>query len=128
MGGDRVLASALTGAALDWAVAQAIGLELEVHPPIYGTGPRLFVPDASHPVRWWPSTDWAQGGQLLDRFTAQVRSYPYEVAEGRGSARVFHNGCVTWQSGDTPLIALCRAVVAAQLGQELQVPAEVTNG
>ncbi|WP_413616453.1 DUF2591 domain-containing protein [Halomonas cupida] len=75
-----------------------------------------------------PSTDWAQGGTLLDRYDialnsgvdsdgkrviyATLRSVPKDAAYACGT-------------GETCLIAAMRAIVAAQLGDEVDVPNEL---
>lgn len=125
MAGERKPVASISGAALDFAVAHAIGLAIEIHPPIYGTGPRLFADLRGRTERWWPSADWTQGGQLLGLFDCHLRSYPFEDGEGRGAAGVFGEQGVCWQAGATPLIALCRAVVAVRLGEIVDLPVEV---
>ena len=67
-----------------------------------------------------PSTDWAQGGPIIER-------------EGIDVMPMFHFKPTGWQaqvpgtcySGPTPLIAAMRCFVASKLGDEVDVPAEV---
>jgi hypothetical protein len=101
--------SALTGAALDWAVAKAIGEYKPVPVPNY-------------------STDWAQGGPIIEREKLCVD--------------VGHDGvwlaCIRQNYGDLgeymhaaggPLIAAMRCYVASKLGDEVEIPAEfLTTG
>jgi len=90
----------LTGAALDWAVAKCAGA--------VGANDRL---------PWYtPSTDWSQGGPIIEReglTLDQWDDYP------------------RWRSGNsygtTPLIAAMRCYVASKLGDEIEVPAELTK-
>ena len=91
----------LTGAALDWAVMQCKGLVWSLHGHI--------------PF----STDWAQGGPIIERegltvgyanieggfWTARTTAYPPEYTRG-----------------PTPLIAAMRCYVASKMGDEIDVP------
>jgi hypothetical protein len=103
----------LTGAALDWAVAKCEGHDVE---------------DST----WWAdfggesqySTDWAQGGAIIEREGITVA--PDDVAPwcafiDRGTAEdVIY-------SGTTPLIAAMRCYVASKLGTEIEVPEELLS-
>lgn len=105
--------SKLTGAALDWAVAKAIGEYRPVSVPQY-------------------STDWAQGGPIIERekidlFT-EKQTYPESWC---ASVARYQNGqrLAGWrlhQYGPTPLIAAMRCYVASKLGDEVEIPDEVT--
>jgi len=86
--------SELSGAALDWAVAKASGEYKPVSVPAY-------------------STDWAQGGPIIERERIAVwGDNPFWEAE-RGSV---------WCNGPTPLIAAMRCYVASKLGDKIDVP------
>lgn len=121
----------LTGAALDWAVAVALEvqfgegrvvkvcrheattpawLEMENSP---GAAPRFH--------RFGPSTDWAQGGPIIDREKLALSQWP-----GSPYAHV-PNKSQHGQYGATPLIAAMRCYVASKLGDDVPVPAELTN-
>lgn len=116
----------LIGAALDWAVAKAQGFyEAE---NCYG-GISWFDRDGLELVDyygWNPSTDWNQGGPLIERndwalpyrATARYHLGKYESCTPGGFP---HNG-------ETPLIAACRAIVSAHLGDSVDVPAELVGG
>jgi hypothetical protein len=52
--------SELTGAALDWAAAKAEGLT-------YWDDDRLCFANEPHGEDFEPSTDWAQGGTIIER-------------------------------------------------------------
>jgi len=114
--------SELTGAALDWAVAKCEGIEL-----IGGRYNRLLVD--GHMSRgqemmapYKPSTDWAQGGPIIER-------------EGITVARRGKHSFSPWgavlqefefdEEGPTPLIAAMRCYVASKLGDEVEVPEEL---
>jgi hypothetical protein len=90
----------LTGVALDWAVAKCEGYQLDL------------VPEGEYT----PSTDWSQGGPLIEREKLAI--------------------CIGWKQwlafsddtenagaqGPTPLIAAMRCYVASKLGDEVEVP------
>jgi len=103
----------LTGAALDWAVA------------------RCEVGDAAEQAGdWWkPSTDWAQGGPIIEREKIGIQRC-IRACEYHGWLALkdesFHDRSgpdEVW--GDTPLIAAMRCYVASKLGEEVDVPKEL---
>lgn len=106
----------LTGMALDWAVAEADGLRPYLH-----KGEFWVLDGKTNMPRPRFSTDWAQGGPLLDEYSW---SLPYR-AIARHHLGKFES-CTPGgfpHNGDTPLIAACRAIVAAALGNVVRVPA-----
>lgn len=75
--------------------------------------------------QWEPSTDWAQGGPIIDRERiATVPSAPHWVA--RIKKPVDPLGDWLQMNGPTPLIAAMRCYVASKLGEEVEVPDELT--
>ena len=70
------------------------------------------------------STDWAQGGQIIEREKIGLRE-PHEVKD-RWYARITTDVTVFMQPGPTPLIAAMRCFVASKLGDEAEVPDELT--
>lgn len=104
--------SKLSGAALDWAVSAAIGEH----------------DDGDHATmeiglgRYSPSTDWSQGGSLIEKLVILTQGddcnwYAIPTSEYG----------VIELSGQTLLIAACRAIVAAGLGDDVEVPAELVE-
>lgn len=103
--------SELTGAALDWAVATCEGVD------------RLF--EAYEVGRHHYSTDWSQGGPIIEREYIELTTTNRSNAEiweaifpGRGEDAIV-------QYGPTPLIAAMRCYVASKLGDEVDVPEEL---
>jgi hypothetical protein len=118
--------SELIGPALDWAVAKCEGEETFVHKG------RLETRWTNN--GWKPSTDWAQGGPIIER-------------EGIDVQQVFGGGCegslshpVGWQAiryvrggtinpkryiAQTPLIAAMRCYVTSKMGDEVEIPQEL---
>jgi hypothetical protein len=92
--------SELTGAALDWAVHQA-RFEGACH-------------DEPFPSY---STDWAQGGPIIER--ERINLEPFSNINGEQWSA---DG--EWDS-PTPLIAAMRCYVASKLGDEVEVPDEM---
>tara|TARA_R110000868_G_scaffold96840_10_gene266261 strand:+ start:561 stop:923 length:363 start_codon:yes stop_codon:yes gene_type:complete len=118
----RIKTSELTGAALDWAVAKCDGHDMEY----------FQVVDA-----YLPSTDWAQGGPIIEREDISFRKYhrPDSEAHGKYYARVCRESgtLVGWhkttgfqQTGPTPLIAAMRCYVTSKLGDDIDIPEELT--
>ena len=138
---QKVKVSELSGPALDWAVLVAEGWESDrpqdgqlrrkiskVKYDVCIVGPRLMRYD-QHLGRHWrsPSTDWSQGGPLIDKYAVKVEHFPGETIASKANARVAMNRTAYWQSGPTPLVALCRAIVAANLGDVVSVPEELVQ-
>jgi hypothetical protein len=92
----------LTDAALDWAVGST---------GEYGCG--FF------------STDWSQGGPIIEREELTLSHSPYD--------HVFYGRTRPWcaekkgrmEYGSTPLIAAMRCYVASKLGDEIELPTEL---
>ena len=108
----------LTGAALDWAVAKCEGLLAFG----YRTdGERFAVEDSDGNIEgFMPSTDWAQGGPIIERECITLRCY----TDALWDASIGRLDCV--YDGPTPLIAAMRCYVAFKLGDTVEVPEELT--
>lgn len=121
-----VKTSELIGPALDWVVAQAIGNPAHMQEDGDGTVVHGYS------AVWSPSTDWSQGGPLIEKY--QVATIP-EAHDGRTGtecsekwyAVIYYDGGeqYTAERCDSPLIAACRAIVAAKLGDQVDVPDEL---
>ena len=111
----------LTGAALDWAVAIVEDMRIEVRPkgacgrPLYV----LAAEQGREPWLWYPSTNWAQGGPIIER-----EKISFCENAGRWVAGTSIKG--QEQYGSTPLIAAMRCYVARELGHEVEIPKELT--
>lgn len=126
----------LEGAALDWAVAMAEGEEVIVHGIgqyrydvrggihccKYGCtfGPRSITEEVE---RYEPSDSWAQGGPLIEKHKLDIGA-PMENVTGPWNANT-EWGHPMGTPGPTPLVAACRAIVRAKLGETINVPAEL---
>jgi len=114
--------SELTGAALDWAVAEANGT------PIYRSGKTLTRMDMDGQHYWQPSTDWAQGGPIIERERVDVTFVDNgDIAWGAASrTELPHRPRHIFTQGPTPLIAAMRCYVVSKLGDEVEIPEELT--
>lgn len=114
----KVKTATLTGPALDWAVAMAKGIadDCEVHASTvwYGRVTSGFVQHK-------PSTDWAQGGPIIER--EGIGTAKAENDEDWIAMRKYNlaRDDLYW-CGPTPLVAAMRCFVASKLGDEVDIP------
>ena len=110
--------SELSGAALDWAVATAkldgIGWAMGPHYPI-----DLTPLPSSPSLPFRPSTDWAQGGPIIEREEIAI-DYDPDV----WNAAMYGEPC--YLSGPTRRVAAMRCYVASKLGDGIEIPKELT--
>lgn len=119
--------SELTGPALDWAVMKCEGLFYrndEKYGPMYF---RQMVKGStawdSLPLPY--STDWEQGGPIIEREHIAVRSYgDFPATRWQADKWAFRFVDPT-AYGPTPLVAAMRCFVASKLGDEVDVPEEL---
>lgn len=139
----KVKTAELTGAALNWAVAQVLGFTVkksaydtdfwhceELCQPYWYNGP---VED------YKPSSDWSHGGPLVD---ALMKTGKWEVVQsvtaGEVAVQNYNSECVPvdgkdWDadilyfSSKSLLIAFCRAFVASERGEEVEVPQDLVE-
>ncbi|WP_371343838.1 phage protein NinX family protein [Klebsiella quasipneumoniae] len=101
----------LTGSALDWAVAEAEGGKR------ISTTRKEFGLNVSKKIIPPYSSRWSYCGPLIERHSLSL------TGGGKFSIAVVRVGCgCVTQSGDTLLIAFCRALVAAKFGDEVDIP------
>lgn len=118
----KMKTSELTGAALDWAAAKAAGQTY------YG------------PAWTKPSTDWKQGGPIIEREGILLRPIRKEGHQMNGQWLAMYDETNTgtmvqwvkrkdfpghYRTGPTALIAAMRCYVASKLGDEVDVPEEL---
>jgi hypothetical protein len=77
--------------------------------------------------RFKPSTDWAQGGPIIERERISIE---HMAGAGDGGTDVWvatriENPAFSEEQGATPLIAAMRCFVASKLGDEVDVPDEI---
>ena len=104
--------NALTGLALDWAVATANGDTFTL----------------AHEDWDWYSSSWEYGGPIIER--ESIRLMPEQGATYvdcvwlAGNAN--EDGDEFNGEGPTPLIAAMRCFVASKMGDEIEIPKELT--
>jgi hypothetical protein len=106
----------LQGPALNFAVAKCVGL-MQGKIAIDGCAQGFFS----------PSTDWAQGGPIIEREGVCMR-FSSKDARGAWYAVMGKNRFLSPDfegSGQTPLIAAMRCYVASRLGDEIEIPKEL---
>ncbi|MZR63816.1 phage protein NinX family protein [Alcanivorax sp. DP30] len=119
----RIAIAELEGVALDWAVAEAEGLErIESQPPLI----RHWLDQYGTPMSgtWCPTEDWSQCGPLMDEHLYRID----KPVNGDKCWAQTHD-MKTIQGGPNRLIAACRAIVAAQNPSGfVDVPDELVEG
>lgn len=134
----EVKTAELIGPALDWAVAKANGFAVQVRPyaefcnastghKVKARYHRVWYEFDGDLEEYSPSADWSQGGPLIEKYAVKIKHFPGETIASKANARVAMNRTAYWQSGPTPLVALCRAIAAAKLGEVVSVPAELVQ-
>lgn len=103
----KVKTSELTGAALDWAVAEAEGLM----PSNNWTG-----------MYYRPSTDWGVTGLLIEKHNITLNcAGKLQVARKADCKRSVLG------LGASRLVAVCRLVVALKIGDTVEVPEQLVE-
>lgn len=107
----KIKTSELEGAALDWAVAKAVGSStITLDGGLWYRG---------HNCLWSPSTDWSQCGPLIAEHKILFDTDDWSIIWATAGNSNISKG------GDSHLIAACRAIVAAKLGDVVDVPEEL---
>ena len=112
----KIKISEATPLQLDYLVATCEGKagDCEVH-----SGNIWYGRVTSGFVQYRPSTNWAQGGPIIEREKIRLDT-SWNCEDGQWSARI--DGVGGWWQGETPLIAAMRCYVASKLGDEIDVP------
>ena len=105
----------LIGPTLDWAVAKCEGFSSHAAPSLVILG------------SYNPSINWAQGGPIIEREAHNLFKHNGGT-EWCCACNVPRDGytAIVTADGPTPLIAAMRCFVASKLGDEVDVPDELT--
>lgn len=138
----KIKVSEATGATLDWLVAKCEGFGPDVYMKnivircdVHGKCSQLNVPIDRTYVRWSPSTDWSQGGPIKTRELITTRprflSAGYQYPEGKWVWQAYLLGPENLDSNheqehESELAAAMRCYVVSKLGEEVEVPEELT--
>ena len=111
----KLKTSELTRAALSYSVAKCMGYE-----------DKDFCPHDKHfrdEDNYWfsPVDDWRQGGPIIEQEEISIVRVSSALWDAHMSNVNF------FESGPTPLIAAMRCYVASKLGDEVDVPSELTD-
>lgn len=118
----KVKTSELSGAALDWSVAKATRKEM---PSVN----QWILWDDYHPTR-----NWLHCGPLIEQFKLSLYLHSEYEINGEGVYDVYEAGCsADWfvdastpdPVSTDPKVAICRAVVASRIGDEVDIPDEL---
>ncbi len=118
----------LIGPALDWAVAKIEGYQCFINHDAFGPGEHEVVyvngetGDWHHNGNWRASTNWSQGGPLIEKYRMHICPIVYD---GMGMTQCWIDGCDNRFIDSTPLIAAMRCLVDAKLGDTVQIPSEL---
>lgn len=119
----RIAIAELEGVALDWAVGKAAGFNVSLTMAYPSDGKPHMAPwdnDENRPCNY--SRSWKQCGPLIERYGM----FMHKEDVIRWAARTIES---LWHEGKTPLIAACRAIVAAHNPSGfVEVPDELVEG
>ena len=118
----KVKTNKLTGVALNYAVAVALGGTHLFHDTVATWWIKINGGHRALAKGWaqsfTPDTDWSEGGPIIERERLLLKpvlqhwvAYTYNQDD--------------WQMGPTPLIAGMRCFVASKLGDEVGIPEEL---
>jgi hypothetical protein len=115
----------LTDAALDWAVAKCLPDDTLAVYFDEDTGEPLCRDDWPDNQEFKPSTDWAQGGPIIEREGMSL--HKEDVHEWRAVMwwDDENSAAEIQMTGPTPLIAAMRCFVASKLGDNIDIPEEL---
>lgn len=117
----KINVSEATGPALNWLVAKA-------SQPIYSDAALISAVHGGYDgigtyhEPFNPSTDWAQGGPIIERERISIRQWTNVPIV---HAYMPHDDAPWASDGTSPLIAAMRCFVTSKLGDEVDVPEEL---
>lgn len=122
---SKIKVSEATSQQLNWLVAKCEGVAITK----FKESPSLFFGGGFD--KYAPSTNWEQGGPILDKERIGTTPFTITVGPDKGTKEWFANYesfvdvTPNYYSGPTKLIAGMRCYVAAKLGEEVEVPDEL---
>lgn len=128
-----MLTGELTGTALDWAVAKCEGGDGLWHDTIATHWIKIDGKDRALSRGWsksqcfTPSTDWAEGGPIIERELCElVKCKSGNKVWWEAISGLENEPSHTTATGLTPLIAAMRCYVKSKLGDNIEIPKELT--
>ena len=133
----KIKTSELIGKPLDWAVGLALGWDIK--PNSHRFNDELVMMKEGVESVWFdtfnPSTDWAQGGTIIEREGIELLCNLTATEAARFSAPGVHADWQAFYRSDrrtaarqfaiTPLIAAMRRFVASRMGDIIEIPKEL---
>ena len=122
---------------LDWMVSTLTNPEWDYEDRAYNTFDWIDTGDTND-EQYSPSTDWAQGGPIIEReginlsVDYQDSALSNDMVQIGWKGNLWNNsvpgtaGFLQWAYGPTPLIAAMRCFVISKLGDTVEVPEELT--
>jgi hypothetical protein len=122
--------SELIGPALDWAVAKCEGYD--EHEWDHEVSNMWLIRRSTQTEHWLidyfqPSTDWSQGGAIIEREDLAIgHANSGEAPENRfGASKIGIHPWAIEAGGPTKLIAAMRCYIASKVGDEIEIPKEL---
>ena len=119
----------LTGPALEWAVATCENQGITIVPAeeiiSYPKATQALAFPTNGPCPFRYSTNWSQGGPIIEREKINVNFYDTDQPAQWGGS-IYD----VWEEkvrihGPTPLVAAMRCYVASKLGDDVEIPEEL---
>ena len=117
----KIKTNELIDNALDWAVAKCEGRGYVMDETENAPDGRTYQRGTAQSGGPNYSSDWAQGGPIIEREWIDLHCVNDSLWEAEVNANDYHNR----KNGPTPLIAAMRCYVASKLGDEVDVPEEL---
>lgn len=114
----KITTHSLVSTTLDWAVAEANKIET------YFVNGVILIHQADSDggdITYSPSTDWAQGGPIIEREKIQLST----LSKDKEWRAALIYGADFIQYAETPLKAAMRCYVQSKLGDEVEIPDEL---
>lgn len=126
----KVKTSELIGLALDWAVAKCEGVRLTQRIDSFKAYGAVVLQKGGV---YSPSTNWSQGGPITQNKKIDTKLIDDSIPELWGAqlsdpfgARRRNSESLHYSIGPTALIAAMRCYVASKMGEETDIPDELT--
>ena len=123
----KIKTGKLTGVALDWVVAKCINSLDQIELEKVSGEVVLYVPDLC--CHFEPSICWTQGGPIIEREKISISEVPPSIGSGWQASKAPTSplGFKTFALGSSPLIAAMRCYVSSKLGDNVEIPKELTQ-
>ena len=117
----------LSGVALDWAVAKAIGRNMvSMGDGEYGEW------DESDPIAYDPlpkySSDWAHIGLLIEYYAIRTTAITDATWQSESMTHSTIASATDGEHKNAYLTAACRAIVMAEIGHKVEIPDDLCGG